>query len=170
MNLTVHQQLVSSLRISGSTPLFPLCVYMACTGRALFAECSLRGFHPTSLRMLVKANRRATSVELNDGHVISYLYTNNLEMHAGFWLGNLVQRDHMEDPSVDGRITLRWILRMWAVRAWTGLIWLRIRTGGGQLWMWWWTFRFHKMRGISWLAENRFVSQEELCSMEWVSK
>jgi hypothetical protein len=36
--------------------------------------------------------------------------------------------------------------------AWTGLIWLRIETGGGLLWMRQWTFLFHKMRGISWLA------------------
>jgi hypothetical protein len=49
--------------------------------------------------------------------------------------------------------------------AWTGLIWLRIGTGGGHLWMQLWTFRFHKMRGISWLAENWLVSQG-LCSME----
>jgi hypothetical protein len=34
----------------------------------------------------------------------------------------------------------------------TGSIWLRIGTGGGLLWMRWWTFRFHKMRGISWVA------------------
>ena len=28
--------------------------------------------------------------------------------------------------------------------------------------------RVHKTQGISWLAENRLVSQEELCSVEWV--
>jgi hypothetical protein len=33
----------------------------------------------------------------------------------------------------------------------------------------WWTFGFHKMRGISWLAENRLASQEVLCFMDWVS-
>jgi hypothetical protein len=37
---------------------------------------------------------------------------------------------------------------------WIGFIWLRIGTGGGLLWTWWWTFGFHKMRGISWLAEH----------------
>ena len=57
--------------------------------------------------MLVKANRRATSVELKDCHVMTYLYTKNLEMHAGFRLGNLLARDHMEDTGVDGRIILR---------------------------------------------------------------
>jgi hypothetical protein len=49
---------------------------------------------------------------------------------------------------------------------WTGSSWLRIGTGGGHLWTWQWTFGFHKMRGISWLAENRLVSQEWHCSME----
>jgi hypothetical protein len=51
----------------------------------------------------------------------------------------------------------------------TGLSWFRIGTGGGYLWLREWTFGFHKMRGIFWLAENRLASQEGLCSMEWVS-
>ena len=33
----------------------------------------------------------------------------------------------------NGRIILRWIFRKWDVRVWTGLIWLRIRTGGRLL-------------------------------------
>jgi len=37
------------------------------------------------------------------------------------------------DPGVDGRIILRWGLRKWDVRVWTGLSWLRIGTGGGHL-------------------------------------
>jgi hypothetical protein len=39
----------------------------------------------------------------------------------------------MEKLGVDGKIILRWIFRKWNVRAWTGLIWLRARTGGGHL-------------------------------------
>jgi len=54
-------------------------------------------------------------------------------LYIGFWWGNLRERDHLEDAGVDGRIILRWILRKWDVRAWTGLIWLRIETGGGHL-------------------------------------
>jgi hypothetical protein len=47
-------------------------------------------------------------------------------------VGEPKKRDHLEDPSVDGRI-LSWIFTKWDVRAWTGSIWLRIGTGGGHL-------------------------------------
>jgi hypothetical protein len=50
--------------------------------------------------------------------------------------------------------------------AWTGSIWLRIGTGGELLWMRLWIFGFHKMRGISWLAQDVLAFQEGLCSME----
>jgi len=31
------------------------------------------------------------------------------EEYTGFWWGNLRERDHLEHPGIDGRITLRWI-------------------------------------------------------------
>jgi len=43
------------------------------------------------------------------------------------------ERDHLEEPGVDGRIILRWIFRKWDVGVWTGLSWLRIGTGGEDL-------------------------------------
>jgi hypothetical protein len=46
------------------------------------------------------------------------------------------ERDHLEDPGVDGRVILRWLSRKWDVGAWTGSNWLRIGTGGGHLLMW----------------------------------
>ena len=34
-------------------------------------------------------------------------------MHAGFWWGNLKERDDSEKPGVEGSIILRWILMKW---------------------------------------------------------
>jgi hypothetical protein len=42
-------------------------------------------------------------------------------------------RSHLEDPGVDERIILNCILKNWDGWTWTGLIWLRIGTGGGLL-------------------------------------
>jgi hypothetical protein len=51
----------------------------------------------------------------------------------GFGGGNLRRRDHLEHLSVDGRIILKWIFKKRDRKVWTGLIWLRIGTGGGRL-------------------------------------
>ena len=48
------------------------------------------------------------------------------------WVEKPERKRHLEDPDVDGRI-LRWIFRKWNVGFWTGLIWLRIGTGGRHL-------------------------------------
>jgi hypothetical protein len=45
--------------------------------------------------------------------------------------GNLKERDHLEEPGIDGRIILRWIFSKWDLGAWTGSIWLRIGRVGG---------------------------------------
>jgi hypothetical protein len=55
-------------------------------------------------------------------------------VHTGFWWGHLREEDHLEDPGIDRRIILKWIFKKWdGGGAWTGLIWLRIGTGGGLL-------------------------------------
>jgi hypothetical protein len=33
------------------------------------------------------------------------------EIHTEFWWENLRERNHLENPGVDGRIILRWIFR-----------------------------------------------------------
>jgi hypothetical protein len=45
------------------------------------------------------------------------------------------ERDHLPDPSVDGRIILRWIFRKLDVELRTGSSWLGIGTGVGDLWI-----------------------------------
>jgi hypothetical protein len=39
-----------------------------------------------------------------------------------FWWGNLRERDHLEEPGVDGRITLRWIFR----KLDGGMVWIAL--------------------------------------------
>jgi hypothetical protein len=48
-------------------------------------------------------------------------------------MGNLRERDHWEDPGVDGGIIIRVIFRNWGIGIWTGLKWVVIETGGGRL-------------------------------------
>jgi hypothetical protein len=55
------------------------------------------------------------------------------EVHTGFWWGNLEERNHWEEPGADGRIILRWVFRKWDMGVWTGMSWLRIGTGDGNL-------------------------------------
>jgi len=53
------------------------------------------------------------------------------EAYTWFRWGNVRERDHLGDPSVNGRIILKWIFRKLDVGVWTGSKCLRIGTGGG---------------------------------------
>jgi hypothetical protein len=55
------------------------------------------------------------------------------EACTGFLWGNLSERVHWGDPDVDVRLIFKWIFRKWYVGIWTGLSWLRVKTGGGLL-------------------------------------
>ena len=63
--------------------------------------------------------------------VASGMYGGKREEYTGFWWGIMREKDHLEDPGVDGRIILKWVFRKWDVWAWTVSVWLRIGTGGG---------------------------------------
>jgi len=43
------------------------------------------------------------------------------EHHAGLWWGNLRERNHLEDLSIDCKIMLRWFFKQWG-EAWNGFI------------------------------------------------
>jgi hypothetical protein len=48
-------------------------------------------------------------------------------------VGKQEGKDHLEDRDVDGWIILQRIFRTRDGQAWTGMVWLRIGTGGGLL-------------------------------------
>jgi len=45
-------------------------------------------------------------------------------MHTGVCLGNVQERDYVEDLVIGGRVVLKWVLKEIRRRLWTGLIWL----------------------------------------------
>jgi len=51
----------------------------------------------------------------------------------GFSWGSLSDRDHLEDPAIEGWVMLRLIFRKWDVEEWTGSSWLRKGNGDGHL-------------------------------------
>jgi hypothetical protein len=50
------------------------------------------------------------------------------EVHAGFWLGNLREGDHLGDLDIDGRVILKLIFKQWDEGVdWTELAQVRDR-------------------------------------------
>jgi hypothetical protein len=43
----------------------------------------------------------------------------------GFWWGNLRNRDHLEDPGINGRIIFKWIFKKWD----GGVDWIELPQG-----------------------------------------
>jgi hypothetical protein len=118
-------------------------------------ECRLREFETRVQRRIFGPKRdevtgkwtKPHNDELNDlyssPNIIQVLRERRMRLlggrekvHTGFWWGNLRERDHLEDPTVDERIIVRWIFRKWD---WGGgrvrpvSIGFRIETCGGHL-------------------------------------
>jgi hypothetical protein len=67
---------------------------------------------------------------LFSGHVASI---ERGKAYAGFWWGNVRERNRLEDPGIDRRIVLRWIYWKWDFGAWIGSSCLGKGTVGGYL-------------------------------------
>jgi hypothetical protein len=35
------------------------------------------------------------------------------EVYTGFWWGDLREGNHLRDPGINGRIILKWIIKLW---------------------------------------------------------
>jgi hypothetical protein len=47
------------------------------------------------------------------------------------------EAEHLEDPSIDGKVILKLTFKNWDKKAWTGLICFKREAGLGRLWIWW---------------------------------
>jgi hypothetical protein len=66
-------------------------------------------------------NGRGDKVEKNKMGGACSTFRGRGEVYIGFRCGNLRERDHLEDPSTEGKIILRWIFRKWDVESWIEL-------------------------------------------------
>jgi hypothetical protein len=61
------------------------------------------------------------------------MYGGDENLPTRFWRGDLRERQNFEDLNVEGRIILKYIIKKWDEEAWTGLLGVRIGTGGGLM-------------------------------------
>ena len=52
------------------------------------------------------------------------------KVHTGFWRGHSRKSNHLEGMRIGKSVMLKWVFMKWDEVAWTGLIWLRMGTGG----------------------------------------
>ena len=86
----------------------------------------------------------------------------------GVFIGRSERKRPLGRPSGRWEDNIKMHLQEVVGESLAGLLWLRIRTGGGRLRIRWWNFGFHKMRGISWLAEEVSTSQKGFWSLHLV--
>jgi hypothetical protein len=76
-------------------------------------------------------NKIGRIIEPNHGRGMQHVWRIGECIHC--FDGKPEGRVNLEDPEVGNRIILRSIFRKWDVRAWTGLVWFRTGTDGGNL-------------------------------------
>ena len=54
---------------------------------------------------MIKSRRKRSA-----GHVA---HMGRAEVQAGFWWGNLGEREHSEDLCIDGKMILKWFFKKW---------------------------------------------------------
>ena len=96
-------------------------------------------------------------VGMPDGNIILGRWKRTLDIQELKWKN----WDLIHLTWVDGKMILKWVFMEWDGEAWTGLVWFRTGTVGEHWWTRLWTFGFRKMRGISWLAENRLLLKKD---------
>ena len=55
------------------------------------------------------------------------------ELHARFLVWRREGKNHLRGLGLDVRMILQWTLKKFDRRAWTGFVWLHIRTSSGLL-------------------------------------
>jgi hypothetical protein len=88
---------------------------------------------------------------------------------TGIFFSSLCITSDVHGPRYRWEDDIKMDLKNVGLGEWTGSIWLRIWRGIRLLWMRKWIFGYHKMWGISWLAEDLLSFQKELCPMMLVS-
>ena len=130
LNIKIYRTIILPVVVNG-------CETWSLTLRV---ECRMRVFENRVLRRIFEPKRdtvtgewrKLNNEELNDLHCLPnnvqviklrrikwvghVTHMGRGEAHTGFRWGNLRERDHLEEPGIDGRIILRWIFMKWAGR------------------------------------------------------
>ena len=88
------------------------------------------------------------------------------QMRKGFWSGDLMEPIGRPRHRGDDKMKINVQEVEWRC----GLDWSGSRQVAGFFWVRQWTFGFHKMRKIFWLAEDLLASQEGFAIRSWFFK